>query len=127
MKTLAALALVLVALAPLPTTAADDLTGKWTGSFTIQRPDGSSSELSVELNLTQKGTALTGTAGPNASAQWKVENGVVKDAGVTFDVQGDGPVMHFTLTLTGGRLVGEAVAEHNGQKRLAKIDAGRAK
>lgn len=127
MKTLAALALALVALAPSPVAAADDLTGKWTGSFAIQRPDGSSSEQSIELNLTHKGTTLTGTAGPNSSTQWKVEKGVVKGTDVTFEVQGNGPVMHFTLKLTGGRLVGEAVADQNGQKRLAKVDAGRAK
>lgn len=127
MKTIAALGLLLLTLAP--NQAATDLTGKWTGSFTIARPDGTASEQSIELNLTQKGKELTGTAGPGADRQWPIRQGTVAGNKATFQVQenGDGPLIAITLTLTGERLVGEASGENEGRKLSAKIDAGRVK
>jgi hypothetical protein len=126
MKTLAALTLLALTLAPAQT--ATNLTGKWTGSFSPQRPDGSTATDSIELNLTQKGKDLTGTAGPGADRQWALSKGVVNGNKATFTVQvPDGPLISFTLTLTKDRLVGEATGEDDGQKMTAKIDAGRAK
>jgi hypothetical protein len=127
MKTIAALSLLLVTLAPVQPAA--NLTGKWTGSFTLQRPDGTLNEMTIELNLTHKGKDLTGTAGPGADRQWPLTNGVVAGNKVTFQVKehGDGPTLSFTLTVTNDRLVGEASGEDEGQKLTAKIDAGRVK
>ena len=126
MKTLAAISLLLLTFAP-PQTAAN-LTGKWTGSFAPMRPDGTTANEGIELNLTQKGKELTGTAGPNAERQWTLTKGVVDGNKVTFVVQvPDGPTINFTLTLTKDRLVGEANGEDDGQKVTAKIDVGRTK
>ena len=127
MKTLAALTLLALTLAPAQTAA--NLTGKWTGSFSPVRPDGTTGSDSIELNLTQKGNDLTGTAGPGADRQWAITKGVVAGNKVTFVVQvpDGGPTISFALTLTKDRLVGEASGEDDGQKMTAKIDAGRAK
>lgn len=120
MKTLAALALLLFTLAPGQTGA--DLSGKWTGTFAT----GEGNE-TIELNLKQKGKELSGTAGPHAEKQWPISNGVVDGARLTFQVQSDGPLVSFSLTLTGDRLVGDAAADQDGQKLRAKVDAGRVK
>ena len=105
MKTLAAFALVLVALAPAVTAqTAPDFTGKWEGTFTIQRPDGTEGDpRPVVFNLTQKGKDLTGTGGP-ANQQWKIEKGEVAAGKATFEMQQpEGPLFKFALTavLTG--------------------------
>lgn len=126
MKTLAAISLLLLTFAP-PQTAAN-LTGKWTGAFNVTGPDGTTRDQGIELNLTQKGKDVTGTAGPNAERQWTLSKGVVAGDKVTFVVQvPDGPTINFALMLTKDRLVGEATGEDDGQKVTAKIDVGRTK
>ena len=76
-KTLAVFALVLTALAPVAAQTAASFTGKWEGTFTRQRPDGTESKRRVVFNLTQKGAVSTGTAGP-ADQQWQIAKGAVK-------------------------------------------------
>jgi len=130
MKTLVAFALVVAALAP-PLTAqtAANFTGKWEGSFTIQRPDGTEGDTDpVIFNLTQKGKALTGTFG-SGKEQWKTDKGAVNAGKATFEVQQpNGPLWKFTLTIVKGRLQGEMTGERNGVVRArAKIDAAKAK
>ena len=64
------------AAAPAPA-GAGSFTGKWEGTFVMQRPDGTEgSPNNVVFNLTQAGKVLTGTTGP-ADQQWPVEKGVV--------------------------------------------------
>ena len=130
MKNLAAFALAVTVLTPAvaaQTTAS--FTGKWEGTFTMQRPDGTEGDADpVVFNLTQKGKVLTGTAGP-AAEQWKIDKGAVNAGKATFEVQQpDGPLFKFTLTIVKGRLQGEMTGERDGVVRgRAKVDAGRAK
>ena len=129
MKTLAAFAFVLAVLAAsvaAQTTA--NFTGKWEGTFVLVRPDGSEDKEPIVLNLTHKGKALTGTAGPGEQ-QWKIEKGEVNAGKATFEVQQpNGPLFKFTLTIVKGRLQGEMAGERDGVVRArAKVDAGRAK
>ena len=127
MKTLAALALLLMTTAPAHAQTTN-LTGKWTGTFTRTAPDGRTQSIPFMFDLTQKGKVLTGTVGPSADRQWAIEKGAVAGTKVTFRVQQpDGPMRTFTLTLVKGRLQGEMLAELNGQSFTAKVDAGRAK
>lgn len=128
MRGITAVLFVLLLLAA-PGAAQENLTGKWSGSFTMTGPDGTSREQSIELNLTHKGKDLTGTAGPDAERQWTITKGVVAGDTATFQVQEnvDGPVIAITLTLTKGRLIGDASGEDGGRKLSAKIDAGRVK
>jgi len=129
MKRLIALAVVLAAFAP-PAAAQKtaSFTGKWEGTFTRQRQDGTEDTNKVVFNLTQKGQALTGTAGP-PDRQWKVEKGAVNAGKATFEVQQpDGPLFKFALTIVKDRLQGDMTGEREGVVRgHAKVDAAKAK
>ena len=130
MKTLAAFALVLIALAPAVTAqSAASFTGKWEGTFTLTRPDGTTADpRPIEFNLTQKGKDLTGTAGP-ATEQTKLEKGVVTAGKATFDVPlSNGSKFKFALTIVKGRLQGDMTGERDGAVTgKAKVDAGKPK
>jgi len=105
-----------------------DVTGVWTGTFTPS----TGGQSGAHIDLKQKGTEVTGTAGPAADRQAAITNGkvaTVKGAtSVTFDAtQTSGMVMKFDLRLVDGRLQGKATAEADGKKLEALIDVGRAK
>ncbi len=130
MKKLAALALVLVAFASVVAAqTTPPFTGKWEGTFTMQRPDGTDApSRPVVFDLTQKGKLLSGTAGP-PDQQVKIDKGAVTAGKATFEVQpADGPLFKFTLTIVKGRLQGEMTGERDGVVRgHAKVDAAKAK
>ncbi len=126
------LGLVLLVLAVLaPAVAAQKalrFTGRWEGTFTMQRPDGTEGNpRPIVFELTQKGTALTGTAGPD-ERQWTVEKGAVADGKATFEVQQPGgPLFKFTLAIVEGRLQGDMTGERDGVVRgKARVDAAKA-
>ena len=126
MKTLAALALLALTIAPAH--AQTNLTGKWTGGMTRTAPDGRTQTIDFMFDLTHKGKEVTGTVGPNAERQWPIEKGVVDGSKVSFQVQQpNGPLRTFTLALVEGRLKGKMLAEMNGQSFEATVDAERAK
>jgi len=104
--------------------AAEDLTGKWSGSFTMTR-DGQTKDDTVYMVLKQSGAELTGTAGPNVNQQWPILKGKIEGAKVTFEVQTDEPLIQFELTLADGHLKGDARAEHQGRSMKAVVDAQR--
>lgn len=127
MRTLAALTLLLFTFVPAQAQKAD-LTGKWTGTLTRAMPDGRSQAIDWMSDFSQKDKTLTGTTGPNAERQWKIEKGAVDGSKVTFNVQQpSGPMRTFTLTLVKDRLQGEMLAELDGQSFTAKVDLGRAR
>ena len=130
MKTLIALAVMLAALAPAASAQTPaSFTGKWEGTFKMQRPDGTEGDpRPVVFDLTQKGKTLTGTAGP-ADQQWKIEKGAVDAGKATFEVQQpDGPLFKFTLAIVKGRLQGDMTGEREGVVRgRARVDAAKAK
>lgn len=128
MKTLTALAFLLFTVVSAQAqTKPADVTGKWNGTLTRTAPDGQTQSLNVMFDLTQKGKVLSGTVGPNAERQWKIEEGAVNGSKVTFRVQQpEGPMRTFTLQLVKDRLEGEMLAEMNGQSFTAKVAAGRA-
>ena len=128
MKTLAAFALVLAALAPaVAAQTPASFNGKWEGTFSRQRPDGTEDTQNVVFNLTQKGKVLTGTAGP-ADKQWNIEKGAVAAGKATFEVQQpNGPLFKFNLSIVKGRLQGDMAGERDGVVRgHAKVDAAKA-
>jgi hypothetical protein len=127
MKTLAALALLLLTMVPARAQTTN-LTGKWTGTLTRTAPDGRTQAIDWMFDLTQKDKVLTGTTGPNAERQWPIQKGAVEGSKVTIQVQQpEGPLRTFTLTVVKGRLQGEMLAEAQGQSFTAKVDAERAK
>jgi hypothetical protein len=120
-KRVVLLALLLVA----PVVGAQtDLTGTWTGPFIIS-VDGNSHDDTAMMVLKQKGAELTGTAGPNEEKQWPISKGKVDGAAAEFDLQADGPLIHFTLKLADGHLKGDARAEHDGHTMSATVDLQR--
>jgi hypothetical protein len=128
MKRQIAFALLFAALAPaVAAQTSASFTGKWEGTFTRQRDDGTEDKNAVVFNLTQKGKELTGTAGP-PDQQWKIEKGAVAAGKATFEVQEpNGPLFKFTLTVVKGRLQGEMTGERDGVVRgRAKVDAAKA-
>jgi hypothetical protein len=128
MKRLFAFALVLAVFAPaIAAQTAASFTGKWEGTFVRVRPDGTEDKQSIVFDLTQKGKALTGTAGP-PDEQWKIEKGAVDAGKATFEVQQpDGPLFKFALTIVKGRLQGDMTGERDGVVRgRAKVDAAKA-
>jgi hypothetical protein len=131
-KKLFAFALALAVLTPsvFAQTAATaaSFTGKWEGTFVMQRPDGTEGPPNnVVFNLTQKGKDLTGTAGP-PDQQWNIDKGVVAAGKATFQVQQpNGPLFKFTLSIVKGRLQGDMAGERDGVVRgHAKVDAAKA-
>jgi hypothetical protein len=104
--------------------AADNVTGKWTGSFVVTR-DGETKDSTAYMELKQNGTELTGTAGPSVEQQWTIQNGKVEGNKLTFSVQSDGPLVKFELTLADGHLKGEAKAEQEGRSMKAVLDLQR--
>jgi hypothetical protein len=130
MKRLLVFTLVLAGFAPVVAAqTSTSFTGQWEGTLTMQRPDGTEGSPNAALfNLTQKGTELTGTAGP-PDQQRAIEQGSVADGKATFQVQPpNGPLYKFTLAIVKGRLQGEMTGERDGAVRgRATIDAAKAK
>ena len=129
MNTLTGTLLLAVALAPALSAQTAPFTGKWEGSFTVQRPDGSTGDTDpIIFNLIQKGGELTGTFG-DTDNQYRVEKGTVKDGTATFEVQQpNGPLMKFILSIMKGKLEGEMHFVRGDVVRArAKIEATRAK
>ena len=129
--TLQKLAIVVLAVAALaPAVAAQSsftFTGRWEGTFTMQRPDGTEGDpRPILFDLTQKGKSLTGTAGPGEQ-QWKVEKGAVADGRATVEVQQPGgPLFKFNLAVVKGRLQGDMTGERDGVVRgNARVDAAK--
>jgi hypothetical protein len=128
-KKLVGVAIVLLSLTPgLAAQTAAAFTGKWEGTFRMQRPDGTEGDPKpVAFVLSQKGKVLTGTGGP-PDKQWTVEKGSVAAGTATFEVQQpDGPLFKFTLTIVKGRLQGDMAGEREGVVRgHARVDAAKA-
>jgi hypothetical protein len=120
------LGLIALVLLVIPVTAAEDFTGKWSGSFITTNPDGSADKDTIYMDVKHKGKELTGTAGPQADTQWPLK-GTVDGNKLTFEVQSDGPMVKFALTFAEGHLKGDANAEAEGRKLQAKIDMQRMK
>jgi hypothetical protein len=116
----------------LPTFAAEDFTGKWSGQFSGIGPDGNQATEPILLNLVHKGAELTGTAGPSAERQWKIVKGKVDGEKLTFEVQaGDdgqsGPYVTISLAYVEGHLKGDINMQRGEQKLSGKMDVTRAK
>ena len=115
--------LALLLIAPVAG-AQTDLTGTWSGPF-VMMVDGDSHDDFATMVLKQKGTELTGTAGPNAERQWPIMKGKVDGASAEFDVQAEGPIIHFSLKLVDGHLKGDVMGDLEGKKLTGTVDLQR--
>ena len=111
--------------------AADgNVSGKWSGSFSITAPDGTNQDGTAFMILKQEGAKITGTGGPDEDRQWTLEKGTINGNKITFEVKSteDGTVFKCDLVLEGDHLKGpiSAVAP-DGQSMAAKADLSRVK
>ena len=109
------------------TAAAADVTGKWSGTFTVTGPDGSAGDSNPAfLILKQSGSTLTGTAGSDESEQWSIENAKIENNKITGTVNpSDGATYTVSLTVDGDRMTGEVTVSQGGQTMKGKIELKR--
>jgi hypothetical protein len=108
--------------------AAADITGTWSGSFNMTRPDGESKESEALLVLKQNGSEITGSVGPNENERHTIAKGKIEGDKITLETaEGEGPAIKFELVLEGDHIKGDASASHEGQTMKAKLDLTRVK
>ena len=116
------LALVLMAACSL---AGSDLTGKWTGTYDVSVSSGDTMKGRVFMTLTQNGSDITGTIGPDEQQQSPIAKGKIDGDRLTFESQTEGPLMRFDLRLVDDHIRGEAVGDLQDTKIRAKVDLSR--
>jgi hypothetical protein len=125
MKTFVCLGILLLAALTL---SAADISGKWSGSFTMTGPGGESQQETAFVIFQQKGTELTGSGGPDETQQWPIQKGKVEGNRITFEVQSDGPLYKVDVMLVGDHIKGDVtVVMQEGQTSKAKVDVTRVK
>lgn len=107
--------------------SAADISGKWSGSFTMTGPGGEDQQDTAFVILQQKGTELTGSGGPDESRQWPILKGKVEGNKITFEVQSDGPLYKVECMLVGDHIKGDVTVVQEGQTAKAKVDVTRVK
>jgi opacity protein-like surface antigen len=107
--------------------AAADVTGKWTGTFALTRPDGEKRDTGALLVLKQSGSEITGTVGPNENEQHAITKGSIEGDKIALLVEADGRAVKFNLVLAADKISGDVDIAMEGQSAKAKIDVTRAK
>lgn len=109
------------------TAAAADVTGKWSGTFTVTGPDGSAGDSNPAfMILKQSRSTLTGTAGGDEAEQWPIENAKIENNKITGTVNpSDGATYTVSLTVDGDRMTGEVTVSQGGQTMKGKIELKR--
>lgn len=104
--------------------AAGSLTGRWDGTVTAQREDGSTSQDTTLFILEQKDSTVSGTVGGNENDQFPLTSGAIEGTRVTFVAKRpDGREYRAELTLENDELKGTV---SSGERR-ANIHARRRK
>ena len=108
---------------------ADDIGGRWSGTFSQTLADGQSQSASAYLVLKQSGTDVTGTGGTDETQQWPFEKGKFENNKFSGQVHdSDGMVYALDLTLQGDHLKGDVtITTASGQTMKGKVDVARAK
>jgi hypothetical protein len=111
---------LLVALAG---TAAPQTTvkGRWSGTITATRGDGSTSNDNALLILDQKDTAITGTVGGNDDDQHPITSGKVDGKKIIIDARHaeNGREYHFELTVENDEMKGDITS--GGRKAVLTV------
>jgi hypothetical protein len=125
MKLLLCLSLILLAF--LPAAADVNVTGNWSGTFTMIGPNGETKDTGALLTLKQNGAEITGTVGPDDHDRFDIKKGSIDGDKITLDVSDGEHQIHFTLTLAEDRLQGDVRMTNGSEERMAKLDVKRAK
>lgn len=122
------LCLALVALASLPAAADVNVTGNWTGTFTMTGPNGETKDSTALLVLKQNGGEITGTVGPDENERIDIKKGTIDGNQITLECGDAEHQIRFTLVLAEDRIQGDAhLTGDGGEERSAKLDVKRAK
>ena len=111
---LLAMTTLLIAFAAAPA----DVKGKWDGTVSAQRPDGSTAEDTVLFILDQKDTAVTGSIGGSETDQHPITSGTIDGNKLTLVAKNANNDREYRLELTldGDDLKGTVVmGERSGQ------------
>ena len=92
----------------LVTGPAADVKGKWDGTITAQKPDGTTNEDKALLILDQKGTDVTGTVGGDESDRHPITSGTIEGNKLTLLAKNaqNGREYKIDLTVDGDELKG---------------------
>jgi len=104
-----------------------NVTGSWAGSFNVAHQNGEVKESTALLKLTQTGTDITGTVGPDEGEQFPIQKGKIDGEKITLEVDHDGNKIKFDLVLVADRITGEANGSDGNEKLTAKVDVKRVK
>jgi len=106
-----------------------DVSGKWTGSVTVEDPDGGSNiDAQVRAELLQKADAITGTIGRQEDQQGEhIQNAKLDGQRLTFEVSSAeaSGLIKFVLTLEGDRLDGDMSGSMDGTAIAGKVHLSR--
>ena len=101
---------------------AGDVSGNWSGSF---KPNGEDSSHPLYLVFKQDADKLTGSGGPNESAQHPMQNGKVQGDRLTFEVSAGKGTFIFDLKGAGDEMSGDLQFKGEGETRTAKVSLKR--
>ena len=122
--------LFLVAAALVLSAADVNVSGKWSGTFSLTKPDGTNDDGTAFAVFKQEGGQISGTAGPDEEHQWTIQKGAISGNNVTFEVKSDedGTIFKCNLVVDGDHLKGPVTAfAPDGQTMSAKADFSRVK
>jgi len=123
---LSALFLMLALILPAKT----NLSGRWTGTVTIDDSDGTKIETAVELRLEQKDGVLSGKIGREHDPEVvEIRNAKADDDTLTFEAtsQETSSSMRFSLKVQGERMQGEMKGSADGNDIVGKVSFSKAK
>lgn len=104
---------------------ASDLTGKWSGTFTVRGGDHTVPQL---FTLKQEGRTVTGSGGPNSSEQYPIENGRIEGSDMKFELTtGEWKFTYDLKQTRSDALRGDLKLESVGDSRTAKVFLERVK
>jgi predicted dehydrogenase len=113
----AALALAVVIAPPA------DVTGKWDGAITAQRPDGTTSEDAALLILQQKGSTISGTVGGSETDRHPITKGSIDGSKISLVAKNTNNEREYLieLTLDGDQMTGTVtMGERKGKLTLKR-------
>ena len=120
--------LCLTAIAAIALCAPADVnvSGKWSGTFSVTGSDGNSEP--AFLLLKQEGTTVTGSAGPNESQQHPIKKGSVAGNKLTLEIEPrENQTIKLELVVDGDQMKGEINMARDGENRSGKLEVARAK
>ena len=100
-----------------------NITGKWSGSLEIHKPDGEVDQTTALLILNQSGDTVTGTVGPNEDGQMAIKEGKVVGSEIQLKAEmNNGTPIVFHLHFEGDHLKGDLTSETPDGKLTGKLD-----